>query len=708
MEIQVRGSLSIKESEVFGGWSFDLYKVYAYHSGKADMFLGKDFLSRILDVYYNVGGDDDHVIYSDSDCKKVITFDYEDYGYKVTVRKREIPDILNHLRDEYNFFYDPNRKELEDDVKGLSLKVEELEDFRSDICGVLDIDSMIGSTRQNDKRILEQVERLKKIEHEHYHVINNWYKESYLEEVLNDLCDENNVVRPCNTRNYKERLEYIFEVLTNWRKRAVRAEHEHDECIKANTKDYANAKVARAELAYLYKRILGEERLDPKLSPHEVAVAIIKHVQGLCDLQHEANMGVKELQKFRDEVYNTLNLGYPTTNNHILTVLRTRLEKLDADGPWVAERYITDLIRENSTKFKVLQPLNYMTIEERMRYTFEALYEWRDRALEAERQLVDAQVAASKFRNNIRGALGFNIKEGCTDAMVEELVKNLNRMKNQRDNELVTIYHELELDPTASDSDDILDEIKKLKKAATKNDFYREDFADLVGLARYSSWSQIYEKIRGVLNDNNSIEYAFTSTNKKYKSLKEFRNDVCEILDIDTCDKDTVVSAIKALKSAYTKLQKDYDELGKAYSSVLKWNNSYSDIRRLLGVSADADAGEMVGALNKIICDHAKLERSLKIAKTMRTESDRRRKMWHSRYESEHERANGEHKKAEKLNKEVRDWTKRCDSLGQALNAKSNEEVGLSAFKNECRKLRDEKAKVIKALGQDIWDDCLK
>lgn len=111
MEIQVKGSLSIKESEVFGGLSFDLYKVYAYHSGKADMFLGKDFLSRILDAYYYVGGYDNHVIYSDSDGKKVITFDYEDYSYKVTVRKRDIPDIINYLRDEYSFFYDPNRKE---------------------------------------------------------------------------------------------------------------------------------------------------------------------------------------------------------------------------------------------------------------------------------------------------------------------------------------------------------------------------------------------------------------------------------------------------------------------------------------------------------------------------------------------------------------------------------------------------------------------
>ena len=178
-------------------------------------------------------------------------------------------------------------------------------------------------------KILRRFKELKKMEYEHYHVTHDRVRVTALEETLNDLCDENDVVRPCTTRNYRERLEYIFEVLTNWRKRAVRSEHEYNECVKANTKDYANAKCARAELAHLYKRILGEERLDPKLSPHEVAMAILKHVQGLCDLQHEANMGVKELQKFRDEVYNALNLGYPTTNQHILKVLKERLTAND-------------------------------------------------------------------------------------------------------------------------------------------------------------------------------------------------------------------------------------------------------------------------------------------------------------------------------------------------------------------------------------------
>lgn len=131
MEIQVRGSLN-KESEIMGGLSFELYERYAHRTDKAAMFLSKQFLSRILDAYYYEPHDNlaeyDHVIYSDSDGKKVIMLRYDTDTYKVTVRKRDIPDIINYLRDNYSFFYDPNRKQLEDDVKWLSLKVEELED----------------------------------------------------------------------------------------------------------------------------------------------------------------------------------------------------------------------------------------------------------------------------------------------------------------------------------------------------------------------------------------------------------------------------------------------------------------------------------------------------------------------------------------------------------------------------------------------------
>lgn len=445
--------------------------------------------------------------------------------------KNKVDAQQKELRKYQNFFdavcdeldtteSDPEKvlEELSDDLE----RLDDLEDLRSEICRALDIDNKIGSYRQNNKRILEQLKELKKMEYEHYHVTHDWVKVTALEEALNDLCDENNVVRPLSTRNYKERLEYIFEVLTNWRKRAVRAEHEHDECIKANTKDYANAKVARAELANLYKRILGEERLDPKLSPHEVAVAIIKHVQGLCDLQHEANMKVKELEKFRDEVYNALNLGYPTTNNHILTVLRTRLEKLDADGPWVAERYITELIRENSTKFKVLQPLNYMTIEERMRHTFEVLNEWRDRALKLENEM-----------DQICEAFGTTP----ADTDVNGLLDIIADLKTDRGDKYI-----------------LQRKVKELEKKLSGKDFYVEG----IDAAEYRAFvMKLFEVVgKPVVEEIISTQYlakmVLEEVKDKVKLLEQRDNELRTIsgavgLDWDFCDSDDVVDEIEAL-----------------------------------------------------------------------------------------------------------------------------------------------------------------
>lgn len=163
MEIQVRGSLN-KESEVMGGLSFELYERYAYRTDKAAVFLSKQFLSRILDAYYcephDILAECDHVIYSDSDGKKVIMLRYDTDVYKVTVRKRDIPDIINYLRDNYDFFYDPNRKELEDDVKGLSLKVEELEDALKQAC--LHNSSDNADILTEYKRVKELNDRMRK------------------------------------------------------------------------------------------------------------------------------------------------------------------------------------------------------------------------------------------------------------------------------------------------------------------------------------------------------------------------------------------------------------------------------------------------------------------------------------------------------------------------------------------------------------------
>lgn len=186
----------------------------------------------------------------------------------------------------------------------------------------------------------------------------------------------------------------------------------------------------------------------------------------------------------------------------------------------------------------------------------------------------------------------------------------------------------------------------------------------------------------------------------------------------------------KAITEAIEKLKKDYDELGKAYSSILKWNNSYAEVRRLLGVSADADAEVMISAVkllrakdpmnlqkqnddliagyNQLMSYKIQIEKELHKKDLKLSDSERRRKMWMVRYESEHKRANGEHRRAEGCFNDIAALKTQVSHLMRERDAMTNEEVGLQSLKNAVRKLQGEKNKVIEALGQDIWDDAVK
>lgn len=54
--------------------------------------------------------------------------------------------------------------------------------------------------------------------------------------------------------------------------------------------DYQYAKAARAELAWLYKELLGVDRLDPDLSPHEIATRIKRCFNIIKDREQKIKM----------------------------------------------------------------------------------------------------------------------------------------------------------------------------------------------------------------------------------------------------------------------------------------------------------------------------------------------------------------------------------------------------------------------------------
>ena len=89
--------------------------------------------------------------------------------------------------------------------------------------------------------------------------------------------------------------------------------------------DYQKAKAARAELAFLYKTVLGKDRLDTNLSPHEVMKAIhdeYKRVAGHDKL-------------FRDSVCDALGTTTAVSDSYLFK----NIEKLKLDHKEIQEKY---------------------------------------------------------------------------------------------------------------------------------------------------------------------------------------------------------------------------------------------------------------------------------------------------------------------------------------------------------------------------------
>lgn len=104
--------------------------------------------------------------------------------------------------------------------------------------------------------------------------------------------------------------------------------------------DYQNAKNARAELAYLYKTILGKERLDRDLSPHEIMKAILdeyKRIRPVLDEYrtlandnfNKAEGFRKEKREFLDSVCDVLNIAPRMTYEQILTEVKDLTGRFD-------------------------------------------------------------------------------------------------------------------------------------------------------------------------------------------------------------------------------------------------------------------------------------------------------------------------------------------------------------------------------------------
>lgn len=249
---------------------------------------------------------------------------------------------------------------------------------------------------------------------------------------------------------------------------------------------------------------------------------------------------------------------------------------------------------------------------------------------------------------------------------------------------------------------DILERVEGLKSgvwpcenSSTFAEYLRKEFPkfckeyNVAPIADESSIRDWIQYIFGVLSDYRFIANGWDGP-LGYKSLKKFLNEVCEILDIPS----SMADDLKQVREEIHDFADRYYEL----------RDFRAGICEILGIDAD----ELFGSPQQN--DMYILEQVKKLKKFQFQSG--LRQQWHERYESEHERANGVQKALDREREKSRvkdisletakkQYEKVCSNLETA-------ECALNGMKSKVRSLQEEKTKVISAIGQDIWDDCLK
>lgn len=490
--------------------------------------------------------------------------------------------------------------------------------------------------------------------------------------------------------------------------------------------DYQNAKAARAELAQLYKTVLGKEKLDRDLSPHEIMKAILDEYK------------------------------------------RGRIERLP--------ELVNDCIDELCDKYDVVQPDRKCTTKERLDYIFAILGRHRTVADEY-RDLANRTFKKAEGFRKDKQALSDSLAE--LRAKIREIYRSVvddewdehlsyTSAMNDINEEYKRVVHNFE-ERTADWSKERKD-LDRYKLAVgslcnipaehrediswiedafnhTKEDYLKWQ-ATADRLARFRSNICTALCLGGETSDKDILKAASEAINE-WNKLIVFRNDVAKAIGLTWTDSNSdIINRVMQTKECHDKLCKDYTELRKAIWSAMdrkpealpggavklvgevqalayanKWLREFRDgvaeaicitypttnnflLTRVSDIYKErGEAHDLAMELDRKCIDltakNSELESKWK-------EQYRLRQCWYVRWESENERANGEHKRAEKLRSDVTALKNHIELLKISNNARENEAVALQAFKNKYRELKDEKTKVIAALGQDIWDDCLK
>jgi chromosome segregation ATPase len=267
---------------------------------------------------------------------------------------------------------------------------------------------------------------------------------------------------------------------------------------------------------------------------------------------------------------------------------------------------------------------------------------------------------------------------------------------------------------------------------------------------------RVYEEL-GISRDDCTFTDAIDELKKRLDRSARLRSNICTALCLghESCD-GNIIGRIHMMQDCHDKLCKDYTELRKAIWEAMnrKPETLPEETARLVGevrmlqMNFDASQKQVKGFTNR--CDSLENLRqdlwefrknAIEDLKNrgffFRPEEDEDlpeifvrllkrydyyfnrykeqyclRQQWHVRYESENERANGVQKALDREREKCRVKDISLETAKKQYEKVRNNletaECALNGMRNKVRSLQKERTKVISAIGQDIWDDCLK
>ena len=512
--------------------------------------------------------------------------------------------------------------------------------------------------------------------------------------------------------------------------------------------DYQNVKAARAELAHLYKTVLGKEKLDTNLSPHEIMKAIHDEYKRVRDSQLAFSQSLQSVymhvHKGTEYSISDIYAAPDKIADGIITRYDSAKKLSDFE---VFCKLVNGCIDELCDKYNVVQPARSKTTRERLEYIFDVLVQYRecsDKVFNKAEGFRKEKRAVENSLNELRAKIR-EIYRSVVDDEWDEYLAYTSAL-NDINEEYKRVVHNFE-ERTADWS-----------KAQQELDRYRLAVGSLLDIPKETR------------DDINAIERSFEFSKKMYKSLKELRDNVCEIFDIPSSmadDQEQILKEIHDFADRYYELKDfraniceilgiDADELfgspqqndkyileqaeklkGNGYDALcgdyaeLKHGNELliefrDSVAKAMGMDYPTTNQFIVSRVADIYKERGEahdlaMELDRKCIDLTAKNSDLQQKFqfqsglrqqWHARWESENERANGVQKALDRerekckvkdisLETAKKQYEKVCNNLETA-------ECALNGMKNKLRNLQEEKTKVISALGQDIWDDCLK